>query len=60
MNPKTLLVGILSADQRIRDYEKSPTKANADRCITAYKEAVTEFCKKYDLVFELRNETYDD
>lgn len=48
MKSKELLVQILSQDERIRRYEKDPTEENAHKCIQAYKEAVVEFCKRYD------------
>lgn len=48
MNPKKMLVDIIASDQRIRDYNKSPTKENADRCIKAYEEAVATFCEEFD------------
>lgn len=48
MNLKTMLIEIISADQRIRDYEKYPNQKNAERCIKAYKEVVIEFCRKYE------------
>lgn len=54
MNFKELLVDIIASDQRIRDYEKRSaehTRAEnniADKCIKAYKEAVIEFCKRYE------------
>lgn len=52
MNLKTMLIEIISSDQRIRDYEKDPTLSNAHRCINAYKEAVIEFCKQYEITKE--------
>lgn len=58
MNLKTMLIEIISADQRIRDYEKDPTKDNAKRCIKAYKEAVIEFCKKYEELESYTKEKY--
>ena len=48
MKLKMLLIETISADQRIRDYEKDPTPVNADRCIKAYKEAVIDFCKRHE------------
>jgi hypothetical protein len=48
MNLKMLLIDIISADQRIRDYEKDPSEDNAHRCIKAHKEAIIEFCKKFE------------
>ena len=48
MNLKTMLIEIISADQRIRDYEKDPTPSNAHRCIKAHKEAIIKFCKRFE------------
>ena len=52
MDLKRLLIEIISADQRIRNYEKYPNQKNAERCIKAYKEAVIEFCRQYEITKE--------
>ena len=52
MDLKRLLIEIISADQRIRDYEKYPNQKNVERCIRAYKDAVIEFCRQYEITKE--------
>ena len=48
MDPKRLIIDILASDQRIRNYNKNPTKKTADSCIKAYEEAIIKFCKLSD------------
>jgi len=48
MNPKETLVNIIATDPRIRNYNKDPSVDNLQKAVTAYEEAIKEFCKKYD------------
>ena len=50
MSPKKLLIDILASDQRIREYNKNPTKKTADSCIKAYEEAIIKFCEMFDSI----------
>ena len=53
---KTCTVKTISSDQRIRDYEKDPTPSNAHRCIKAHKEAIIEFCKRFEEINDTKEE----